>query len=343
MKYNEKLKPKFIDHNFEIKTQGTIGDTINKSNEHLNQLFSLYRDKTKNRILSPSAINTWLNCRMKFYYRYVNGLKEPDKISSDIDPAILGNILHEIMRKIYHSYIGQVISREIILSIISNNALLENTVNESINEKFKSGGEGFIRGNELIVRNVLLVYVRRILNADKSISPFTVLALEESFSFILNVISGGQSIELRTGGTVDRVDNVSGVTRIVDYKTGSVAEYIGSPGDLFTPNRKSDTDSWLQTLLYCESYLANNNSVTIRPSVYKIKKMTGGIFSDKLKLKSERKPEILVDNYNSVREEFLYGLKVVIEDIFSIEEPFIMTDDLRGKCSYCPYRILCLR
>jgi hypothetical protein len=60
-------------------------------------------------------------------------------------------------------------------------------------------------------------------------------------------------------------------------------------------------------------------------------------------LKTERKPESVVDNYNSVREEFIYGLKGVIEDIFSIEEPFIMTDDLRGKCSYCPYRILCMR
>lgn len=343
MKYNKKLIPEFIDHNFEIKTQGSIGETIQKSNEHVAQLISSYFDKSRNRILTPSAINTWLNCRMKFYYRYVNGLKEPDKISTDIDPALLGNILHEIMRKIYLNYIGQVISGELLQSILRNNHFLEKTVDESIRDKMKGGGDGLMRGNELIVRNVLLAYVRRILTGDKNISPFTIQALEESYSFKLNVIADGKSAELVTGGIVDRVDIVSGVARIVDYKTGSVAEYIDSIDALFEENRKSDTDCWLQTLLYCESYIAGNKTVAVRPSVYKIKKMTGGVFSEMLRLKPDKKTEILVDNYNLVRDEFLSGLKGVVEDIFSIDEPFVMTADLRGKCSYCIYRILCLR
>ncbi len=343
MKYNKKLQPEFIDHNFEIKTQGSIGEKIAKSDEHLAQLISMYFDKSKKRILTPSAINTWLNCRMKFYYRYVNGLKEPDKITTDIDPAILGNILHEIMRKIYLNYIGKVITGEVLQSILNNNAFLEKTVDESISEKMKSGGNGLIRGNELIVRNVLLVYVRRILTGDKNISPFTILALEEPYSFTLNVVVGGKSVELETGGIVDRVDIVSGVTRIVDYKTGSVAEYVDSIDALFTENRKSETDCWLQTLLYCESYKAKNNTVSVKPSVYKIKKMTSGVFSEMLRLKPDRKTEILVDNYNLVRDEFISGLKGVVEDIFSVDKPFVMTDDLRGKCSYCPYRILCMR
>jgi CRISPR/Cas system-associated exonuclease Cas4 (RecB family) len=33
----------------------------------------------------------------------------------------------------------------------------------------------------------------------------------------------------------------------------------------------------------------------------------------------------------------------VITEIFSNNEPFIMTNDIRGKCTYCPYRKLCLR
>jgi hypothetical protein len=280
---------------------------------------------------------------MKFYYRYVNGLKEPDKISSDIDPAALGSILHDIMRKIYQSYIGQVISGEILHSILSNNAFLEKTIEESVSENIISGGDGLIRGNILIVKNVLLVYIRRILSCDKNISPFTILALEEPVSFKLGIVTGGKSVELGTGGTVDRIDIVSGVTRIVDYKTGGVAETIDSIGELFSESRKSDTDCWLQTLLYCESYMANNKPLTIRPSVYKIKKMAGRVFSDKLGLKSDRKTDIMVDNYNLVRDDFISGLKGGVEDIFSIEEPFVMTDDLRGKCSYCPFRILCMR
>ncbi len=48
---------------------------------------------------------------MKFYYRYVNGLKEPDVIIRDIDPAMLGEILHDVMKKLYSDFIGKILSR----------------------------------------------------------------------------------------------------------------------------------------------------------------------------------------------------------------------------------------
>jgi len=343
MKYDKVLKPDFTDLNFEIKTQSTVNTVLERQEEHSSLLSSHFLDKNKGRILSPSAINTWLNCRMKFYYRYVNRLIEPDKIITDIDPAMLGNILHEIMRSLYHNYKDRTLSKENIDAFIRDNSFLQKTIIDSINTKFKSGEDGFVNGNELIVRDVLLTYLIRILNTDKSIAPVTVLNLEDSFSFIIGTISGGKQIELSTGGMVDRIDNVSGVTRIVDYKTGTVADTISSISQLFADDRKKDYDGWLQTLLYCESYLAANKSVIVRPSIYKIKKMTGGFFSDRLRIKTDSKNEMVVDDYNEVREEFISGLKVTISDIFSESEPFIMTDDVRGKCSYCPYKSLCMR
>jgi len=343
MKYDKVLKPDFINLGFEIKTQSTVSTVLERQKEHSNLLATFFNDKDNGRILSPSAINTWLNCRMKFYYRYINRLKEPEKIITDIDPAMLGNILHEIMRSLYHNYKDQILSGDKIDSIIKDNSLLQKTIIDSINAKFKSGEDGFVNGNELIVRDVLLTYVKKILNADKSIAPVTVLNLEDSFSFVVDILSEGKQIKLRTGGMADRIDRVSGVTRIVDYKTGTVAESVSSISELFADDRKKDYDGWLQTLLYCESYLADNNTVRVRPSIYKIKKLTGGILSDKLRIKTDSKNEMVVDDYNEVREEFISGLKGTISDIFSDSEPFIMTDDTRGKCSYCPYKSLCMR
>lgn len=343
LKYEKVQKPDFLNLSFEIKSNSTIGEVIERKEEHFQQLKAQFLDTVKGRILSPSAINTWLNCRMKFYYRYVNRLKEPDKISEDIDPAMLGNILHEIMRKLYKGYSGQVLSGEMLDLIIRNNVLLRNVTDQAISEKFKDGTDGFISGNELIVRDVLMVYLKRILLADKTITPITILNLEDSFSFMINTLSDGNLIELRTGGIVDRIDIVTEVTRIVDYKTGTVSETIGSIGDLFTEDRKKDSDGWLQTLLYCEAYMATNQAVIIRPSIYKIKKLSGGMFSDMLRVKTDNKTEVVIDDYKIVREEFIYGLKDVIAGIFSNNEPFVMTTDRRGKCAYCPYRTLCMR
>lgn len=343
MKYESVVKPDFIDLNFEIKSQGTICEIINRTDEHQLQLTSQFLDKSNRRLLSPSAINTWLNCRMKFYYRYINNLKEPDKISADIDPAMLGSILHDIMSRLYQDLKGQLITSGVLDSIIRDNDLLASVTSDSIYMKYNRVGLGFIGGNELIVRDVLMKYISRILNADKTIAPFTILNLEDSFSILLSVPVNGSQIEILAGGKADRIDVTGNITRIVDYKTGAVADSIKSVDDLFIEDRKKDVDGWLQTLLYCEAYLATNSRGIVFPSVYKIKKLGGEHLDDKLYLKSDSKTGIPINDYNIIRNEFVNGLRAIVSTIFSIGEPFSMTTDIRGKCSFCPYSSLCLR
>jgi CRISPR/Cas system-associated exonuclease Cas4 (RecB family) len=343
MKYDPVMKPEFLDLNFEIKSHSSIGERVDRRDEHIQQLRSRFLDKNNIRILSPSAINTWLNCRMKFYYRYVNGLKEPEAVTKDIDPAMLGEILHNVMKYLYNDSIRNVLTADTIDLIISDKKRIEKIVIEVINEKFNSEAGRVIEGSEFIIRDILIAYVLKILGADKSFAPFEILHLESLFSFYLSVSSGGSDTVVLTGGNVDRIDLVNGVTRIVDYKTGVVADRIISIEDLFSDARKKDTDAWLQTLLYCEAYLVNNQGVVLRPSVYKVRKLKASSDNDRLRIKIDTKSEISVDDYQSVRDEFIKNLKEVIADIFSDNEPFIMTDDIRGKCSYCPYRRLCIR
>jgi len=343
MKYETYMKPAFIDLNFEIKTHATIGERIERTDDHLLQLNLQFLEKNRARILSPSAINTWLNCRMKFYYRYINNLKEPEKVTSDIDPAMLGNILHDILKSLYHNYTGQLISKDMVDSIMRDKQLLSRVTNEAINEKFNKGKDGLSGGNELIVREVLLTYLVRILQADKSIAPLTILNLEDSFSFKMSALSNESQIEVFIGGKVDRIDMLSGITRIVDYKTGAVAEKVNSIDDLFVEDRKKESDGWLQTLLYCEAYMVTNPDKIVYPSVYKIKKLAGGILTDKLIIKTDSRSELLVDDYKKVQNQFINGLEETIRIIFSSDEPFTMTNDLRGKCSYCTYKALCMR
>ena len=195
----------------------------------------------------------------------------------------------------------------------------------------------------MIVRDILVEYISRILRSDKALAPFAILNLEDSFSFQLPVVSGEANINITTGGQVDRIDNLRGVTRIVDYKTGAVADSIALIDDLFTEDRKKEADAWLQTLLYCEAWLVNNPGTIVMPSVYKIKKMGRVSIDNSLKLKTDRTAEVSVTDYSAVRTEFMDGLAGVVNTIFSSQEPFTMTSDAWGKCGYCPYKGLCLR
>jgi hypothetical protein len=71
--------------------------------------------------------------------------------------------------------------------------------------------------------------------------------------------------------------------------------------------------------------------------------LNSGLFADKLRLKTGSRSEAVIDDYNTIREEFLIGLKDIISTIFQDDEPFVKTTDLRGKCPWCPYKTLCMR
>jgi hypothetical protein len=343
MKYDNILKPDFLDLNFEIKTSLTPGEKIDRSEEHSKQLKSLYLDNNSRRTLSPSAINTWLSCRMKFYYSYVNRLKEPEIISTDIDQAMLGNILHEIMKNLYQPFIGSIMTAKILHGMISDKQFLTKAVTEAVNKEYKSGRSDSASGSELIVSEVLLAYLLRILNADKILAPLGMLNLEDSFSFPLTFLSNESETEILLGGKVDRIDMFKEIIRIVDYKTGIVSESVNSISDLFTDDRKKDADGWLQTLIYCQGYLTSKPGSIVRPSVYKIKKLNTGFLNDKLRLKTGNRTEIEIDSYETIQEEFLNGLRDLMTTIFSHDEPFVKTADARTKCTWCPYRTLCMR
>ena len=55
----------------------------------------------------PSALNAYLNCRLKFYYKYVAGLRESEGVQDDVDPAVFGNVLHKAMERVYQRHVEQ--------------------------------------------------------------------------------------------------------------------------------------------------------------------------------------------------------------------------------------------
>ncbi len=342
MKYEHILNPEIQTPGFVIRAPVSINPEIRRTNELSDRLFSLYLDKSSKAILSPTAINTWLNCRMRFYYRYVCRLKEPEIISPEIDHAVFGQILHRAMKNIYEAQTGKDISVSQLDGLLKNESHLQNVIDHAINENYCGYNSRPQSGNDLIIKDILLVYLQRILSADKITAPFKIIDLEKPYHFDFPFELNSVSRQIRTGGNIDRVDTVWGKTRIVDYKTGGIAGKISSIRDLFIDDRDKDTDGWLQTLLYCEAYLSEDPKAVLKPSIYKVKEYYDEQFSDTLKIKKDRAPELQVEDYQIVRGEFLEGLKALIATIFSPAEPFRMTAKT-SKCGYCPYKALCQR
>jgi hypothetical protein len=342
MKYEQILKPAVLNLGFDIRTPVSIGSEIEKNEQHLNRLHTLYTSAESKGILSPTAINTWLNCRMRFYYRYVNGLKEPEVISAEIDHAVFGQILHRIMKDIYNNYLNTVLSSDFIDALIKDESYLLNIIDQAINENYNSDLFRPLSGSDAIIRDILHFYLQRILKTDKDLAPFTIIELERSFNFVISLELSGKITKIRTGGNIDRIDSLNGRIRIVDYKTGETVQKVNSIGDLFKEDRRKDLDGWLQTILYCEAYLDVNPGIAVRPSIYRVKELSAENFSDTLKIGEGKNSDFRLEDYQMIRNDFLEGLEGLISAIFSPEEPFRMTSNT-SKCGYCPYSALCQR
>ena len=53
------------------------------------------------KFLSPSAINAYIDCSLKFYLRYIARIGERDEVEEEIGAAAFGTVVHESIRLLY--------------------------------------------------------------------------------------------------------------------------------------------------------------------------------------------------------------------------------------------------
>jgi CRISPR/Cas system-associated exonuclease Cas4 (RecB family) len=341
LKYLYDIPPEFATLGYEITTRKNVDPVLPRNENHIKKLEKLYIGSDP-KLLSPSAVNTWLGCRMKFYYRYVCGLEEPEKIITEIDPALFGGLLHAIMEKIYLPLKGAVLNKPQIDSIEKNNSRINRILGETLKEKYYNGKQKEITGNDQIISNILSAYVHMILRFDTSFGPLTINELEKWVSSDLEIVYNSKLVRIKAGGIIDRVDYTGGTHRIIDYKTGSISMEVDSVESLFDESDDKRNEAWFQILMYCEIFAMENSEVKVRPSLYAVRNLADGSFSDYLVLKKGKEEKITISDYSEIRTEFLSRLKSTLESIFSKDVPFVMTEHKR-KCGICPYRQLCQR
>jgi hypothetical protein len=279
---------------------------------------------------------------MKFYYRYVCGLKEPEKLVTGIDPSVFGKLLHGVMEKVFSPFEGKIIGRETIEGIISNSALVTDIIKEVIREIYHSGQNVGSGGNDEITASILFSYIRMILNHDLSYVPIKIHGLERFISSSITFNLSDKKKNVTIGGYTDRIDETGGTRRIIDYKTGNTPMEIRSVSSLFDENDEKRNDAWFQILMYCEMISGTDPAVKVRPSLYAVRSMSRNEFSDRLIIAEDRDNKREIDDYSVIRPEYMEGLEQTIGNIFSESSEFKMTEH-SGKCDYCPFIKLCRR
>ena len=322
--------------NFNIEIVNN-SDTINKLRRYL-------ASSENPQPLSPSALNAFFACRLKFYFRYVAKLKEETILSEEADTAIIGNILHKSIENIYKkitSKTGGVITLEQLETI--NN--VEKYIYDAFAEEYNIpvGKKFELSGTNKIIFDVIKEYVKNIIDFDKKICPFKLKSLERAYRMSFDIMVEGKPEKVLAGGYPDRIDiNNNGLLRIVDYKTGSINKKMdfGGIDELFDFEKKHN-DIAFQLLLYSTIYAKLFGKQAI-PAVYSVREIAkDNSFDPYLKLKIEKSISIIdKNNIENLTQDFSVKLREMLQLLYNPDTIFYPTKD-NNNCKYCGYSKIC--
>lgn len=319
---------------------------IEKTPEVLRRIYRAYDSSNpKSVILSPSALNAYLDCRLRFYYRYVAGLKTPDEVSAEIDSALFGTIFHLSAQLVYTELTanGNMIQKEDLERLLRDEVKLQSYVDRAFKkELFKVAPEEKpeYNGVQLINSKVILSYLKQLLRNDLQYTPFEMVAMEKKVSEEMTIQTGQGPFTLRLGGTIDRMDAKEGTLRIVDYKTGGSPKTPANIEQLFTPS-ETRPNYIFQTFLYA-AIMNRKQSLMVAPALLYIHRAASESYSPVIEMGEPRKPKIPINNFAFFEDEFRERLQALLEEVFDEKEAFTQTKDIK-KCSYCDFKAICKR
>ena len=326
--------------------QNTLEIQIEKTPEILRRLYRAYDTaQPESVILSPSALNTYLDCRLRFYYRYVAGLKTPDEVSAEIDSALFGTIFHLSAQLAYTDLTanGKMIQREDLERLLRDEIKLQGYVDQAFKQKlFKVAPEEKpeYNGVQLINSKVIVSYLKQLLRNDLQYTPFEMVAMEKKVSEKITIQTALGPLTLRLGGTIDRMDAKEGTLRIVDYKTGESPKIPANIEQLFTPS-ETRPNYIFQTFLYA-AIMSRKQPLMVAPALLYIHRAASESYSPVIEMGEPRNPKIPVNNFAFFEDEFRERLQALLEEIFDEKEPFTQTEDIK-KCAYCDFKAICKR
>ncbi len=323
----------------EFTTPQTLPIVIEKNKKVMEQLSTYYTEGSDN-YLTPSALNTYLDCTFKFYLKYIAGIKETEDVTEEIDASIFGNLLHNTMQLVYQLFSERTkkktIEKEDITILVSfvDEAIKQAMMQEFSNPKRPKPID--LEGDYYFIFHILQKYVLNILRADESTLPKPVPVIEEKYVFEYS-----HHQKIRIGGRIDRIDNLGELIKVVDYKTGKADKKneFFSMDELFDGTSKTRKDYIFQIFLY--SYLLQKHQYPDKKVVPELlfiretwqKDFEAGVFD-----KSAGK----INSIEHYSVEFKQKMDELLNEFFDPNIPYIQTS-VEEKCGYCPYASICNR
>ena len=164
--------------------------------------------------ISASMLCLYAMDQIKFFETYVLGLRE-ENIEETIASSTIGNIVHDSLEIIYKDYVGKRLKIE---DLEKMNKLVSTTVKDVIKNYVRE--ENMNKGKNVIIIETVKRYVERVIEMDRKAveneNDLRIIAVEKEFE--TKIKDGSKKYKIK--GKIDRIDQINGELRVLDYKSG---------------------------------------------------------------------------------------------------------------------------
>ena len=277
---------------------------------------------------SASALDTYLQCPIKFYYRHIMRVQEKEEVMADLDSQDIGVFVHDVLNKFFESCIGRKLESSDLLP-----GRMKNIVDELFALKFGSepAGAAYLLKRQIQrqLEAMLKEYQRPMVEAGEII----IRGIEEKISI--------HALGVKFEGRLDRREQRGNKIFILDYKTGPMPGKPPINFDKLNLNIEK-RESWgesvtsLQLPLYLLLY-----SIQTKTAVKQI--VPAYLYLGKNRLSKECEVPFTEDTEKLITcfEQVKHLIELLITEINSTAIPFSPPADLGKTCPRCPYTGLC--
>lgn len=267
---------------------------------------------------SPTSLRTFINCPLDFYFKYVVGLEETEEVEETIQANTLGSIIHQVLENLYKPFVGEFVGKSDVEKMLTS---FESDLKEEFSKKYSDHYE--TGKNHLMffaARETIEQFLQKELKTVEKHELF-IESLEAKYTIEIPIPINKDLVNVVFNGTIDRVDKLDGVVRLIDYKTGKVDPSglnFKSIQDLFENPKKEKA---FQLMLYYLLLQNEYKEATIVPGIISFRSINKGLYT---------LPNIKPADIEAFRE----GLIELMQHIFSPDFTF-SHNEKSAYCNYC--------
>lgn len=279
-------------------------------------------DSLRQQTYSASRINTYLNCPLQFYYRYVLGLDEKEDLLEEPDAAQVGTFIHELLFDTFRKFLG---AKPVI------DGAFEKLFFSAMERKFEKEIQRRMRSDSILLKGIIEERLKKFLEEERERSVERIISLEDEARGEMAV--NKNLIQFRY--TVDRIDEFADKSVvIIDYKTGGVDIAPKSYAKLkemeMTRESIKENLKSFQLPLYYYFTARSFPDVPVNAELYSIRSLEHKAFiSDADAVHKDK-----------IMEVCLKALEHIFSELFDPNVPFAPDRDER-RCEYCAFWAMC--